>query len=98
MDIQQLVADDFESLPDRRLALLHGDATISLEIKSVQAAESHAERTVRPFSVILRDRGAQDWFAQGIFRYAHPRHGLIELFTVPIGPDESGMCYQIIFN
>jgi len=36
--------------------------------------------------------------AQTIYRFTHPKLGAREMFSVPIGPDEQGMCYEVVFN
>jgi hypothetical protein len=35
---------------------------------------------------------------QQIYQVEHPTLGSFELFLVPVGPDEQGMCYEAVFN
>jgi len=51
----------------------------------------------RGFSLVLRSElpGA---LPQGIYRLEHEVAGTMELFLVPIGPREGGMCYEAVFN
>jgi hypothetical protein len=90
-------AADFENLPDSRLTLLHGDKQLALNVVKVRRLPAHAYAS-EPFVVTLRDNGAHSSLAQGSYRYEHPAHGVLELFTVPIGPDGQGMAYEITFN
>jgi hypothetical protein len=96
--LDQLTTSDFDSLPDRRIMLMSGDRRIPLEVKEVRALPERMTRAVAPFTLTLRDPGAKTSFAQGMFRFEHPTRGVLDLFTVPIGPDGVGMCYEIIFN
>jgi hypothetical protein len=38
------------------------------------------------------------WLPQGMYTLAHPQMGEHELFLVPIGPDASGMRYEVVFS
>ena len=50
-----------------------------------------------PFSILFR--GAREvMFPQMIYRIEHARMGALDLFIVPIGPDEQGMIYEAVFN
>lgn len=96
--IDRLCAADFEALPGQRLAMVHGGKRIVLEVAGVRALPARAKRAAPPFALLLRDNGARASLPQGTFRYEHPVHGPLDLFTVPVGPDGQGMCYEIIFN
>jgi len=96
--IDQLSAADFETLPGHRLAMVHGDRRIELEVAGVRALPARSQRPAPPFALLLRDKGARASLPQGTFHYEHPVHGSLDLFTVPVGPDGQGMCYEIIFN
>jgi len=90
-------AADFENLPDHRLMLLHGEQQMTLNVINVRRLPPHAYAS-EPFVVTLRADGARSSLPQGIYRYEHPSRGMLELFTVPIGPDGQGMAYEITFN
>jgi hypothetical protein len=90
-------AADFENLPQQRIAAHCGDTQVALEVIEVRRLTPHAHAPA-PFAVTLRDTGAQQSLPQGPFRYEFPERGALELFTVPLGPDGKGMCYEITFN
>jgi hypothetical protein len=48
------------------------------------------------FSVIFRG-GQGDHLPQRIYRMEHEELGLMDLFLVPVGPDDEGMLYQAVF-
>ncbi|HEX8066619.1 MAG TPA: hypothetical protein VF520_08855 [Thermoleophilaceae bacterium] len=57
-----------------------------------------AQRT--PFSLVFHDADADaSRFApQQIFPLRHPELGDLELFLVPLGPDERGMQYEAVIS
>jgi hypothetical protein len=51
----------------------------------------------QPFSLVFRGP-REPWLPQRIYRVEHPEIGSFEAFLVPIGPDPSGMRYELIFG
>jgi hypothetical protein len=51
----------------------------------------------RGFSLVFRST-SPGYLPQGIYRLDHAAIGTLELFLVPIGPREGGMCYEAVFN
>ncbi len=54
--------------------------------------------TRAPFSLIFRSPGERRHAPQQIYTVRHPELGEIEIFLVPIGPDERGMRYEAVFT
>jgi hypothetical protein len=50
----------------------------------------------RPFSLIFRSAGSR-YLPQRTYSIEHAALGRLDLFLVPIGPDEGGIRYQAIF-
>ena len=50
-----------------------------------------------PFSLIFRSPPGAP-LPQRIYLLHHEQLGALELFLVPIGPDEAGMCYEAVFS
>lgn len=70
-----------------------------LELKLIEVAElggTAGPSARRPFSLLFQQ--AQNvYLPQQIYRIGHPVLGWLDLFLVPLGPDEGGMRYQAIF-
>ena len=49
------------------------------------------------FSVLFRG-GQGDYLRQKTYRMEHEGLGRMELFLVPLGPDDQGMLYQAVFT
>ena len=49
-----------------------------------------------PFSLLFRDP-MTPLLPQRIYPMEHAQLGVFELFLVPIGPDQHGMCYEAVF-
>jgi hypothetical protein len=95
--LDRVSKEDFEPLVGQKVKVYRGESGSDLEVKEVVATASPSPRATAPFRIVLRSRDG--WTAtQGIFRIEHPVLGAIELFAVPIGPDGTGLCYEIIFN
>ena len=50
-----------------------------------------------PFSLVLRSPPSAP-LPQRIYRLQHEELGPLDLFLVPIGPDDVGMCYEAVFS
>jgi len=64
------------------------------EARSIGRSPSPGMRD--PFSLVFRS-ASKGHVPQRIYRLEHPVMGRLDLFLVPIGPDESGMRYEAIF-
>ena len=51
----------------------------------------------RSFSIVFR-APMEPLLPQQIYRFEHREIGSFDLFIVPIGPDDCGMCYEAVFN
>ena len=50
-----------------------------------------------PFSLVFRSPAGAP-LPQRIYRLQLEELGALDLFLVPIGPDETGMCYEAVFT
>jgi hypothetical protein len=70
------------------------DSTL-IEVRRLGSDDvDHAGRA--PFSLTFRCPKAR-LFPQRIYRVDHEEMGSLEIFLVPIGPDETGMRYEAVF-
>jgi len=93
-----LTLDDFAQLRERELTLKFGDEGQSARILEAREVPGGMPGGRTPFSIILRSGSRDRFWPQGIYRLCHPEHGELELFLVPIGPDDEGMRYEISFS
>ena len=79
--------------------LLDDGSALELELVSVTPAPTHpgGARTREPFSIVFRGP-MEPVLPQRIYQFENERLGALELFVVPIGPDESGMQYEAVFG
>jgi hypothetical protein len=72
--------------------------TFELAEAAPLAAETTPPGAFRaPFRLIFRGP-REAYFPQGILALEHAELGRLEIFLVPIGPDELGMRYEAIFT
>jgi hypothetical protein len=68
-----------------------------VQVTVVPAAGRLSAGRREPFSLIFRAPGGFH-VPQRIYPLEHEKLGTLEIFLVPIGPDESGMRYEAVFN
>jgi hypothetical protein len=91
MDFSGRVGETF------RLRLPSGEA------QDLTLLEVHTHRyappgqTRRGFSITFRS-ALPGHVPQGIYAVSHDQMGTMELFLVPVGPRDGGMCYEAVFN
>lgn len=78
------------------------DPEVPVDVELIAVADLGSDRQDasghrRPFSLEFRGPTEQA-FPQRIYRIEHPALSSFELFLVPIGPDERGMCYEAVFT
>ena len=71
---------------------------IELELIAARAMEPHpGTKHEPPFT--LEFRGPREpVLPQGVWPLEHSALGTIEIFLVPVGPDDQGNCYEAVFN
>lgn len=71
-----------------------GAASLPLEL--LEVSEKDPSASVEQFSLVFRGPHTP-LCPQGIYSVEHDKLGKFELFFVPLGPDSTGMRYQVIF-
>lgn len=100
--LDQLAVDDFvRCLGSRFQVDLGAGHSVDLELIEATGLRPRASGSERirtdPFAILLRGP-VSPVLAQRIQHLAHAELGPIELFIVPVGPDEHGQRYEAIFN
>lgn len=74
-----------------------GETPLEVVLYEVRLHEPHGGPRTQPYSVYFRGP-RQPVLPQAIYRMEHDRVEAMDLFLVPIGPDEKGMRYEAVFN
>jgi hypothetical protein len=98
--LQDLTPSSFEEHLGTRFRIhSEGEAPLEAELFQVARHEEHGGPRKQPFSILLRiPREIRTILPQSIYRVEHDQLGTMEIFLVPVGPDESGMRYEAVFN
>lgn len=96
--LDKLSIDDFRELIGQEIDLSFANESQSGTVIGVTEAGGQRWGGRAPFSVVVRSGPVDRHWPQGTYTLKHPVHGPLDLFMVPIGPDESGMCYEISFS
>ena len=69
----------------------------SIELELIELNEGVSTPGHEQFSLIFR--GPLDYFlGQGTYHMEHDKMGEIDLFLVPVGQEQDGFHYEVIFN
>lgn len=96
--LEKLTPADFESIRGRPLTLRFGGQSQTGVIIQVHTVNGGMPGGRESFSVIVRSGSPDSHWFQGTYILEHPDHGELELFMVPIGPDDEGMRYELTFS
>ena len=94
---QRLEAEDFEKKLGQTMVLFTEELSFEAKVSQVDRLERHSEEGRAPFSVIFSAEHT-DAYPQSIYTLEDPDMGGQMIFLVPVGPDETGMCYEAVFN
>ena len=101
--LDELRSDDFAQRLDQTFYLCAApDERLEATLIDVSKVKSKSEGASspsgrEPFSVVFR-LGDNTYLQQSIYRVEHEEMGALDLFLVPIGPDETGMRYEAVFT
>lgn len=68
-----------------------------IEVDTLGSETSGTSAGRHAFSLIFRETGGS-YLPQRTYAIKHPTLGWLDLFLVPIGPDQAGMRYQAVFT
>jgi hypothetical protein len=77
------------------------DGVAPTEMELASASELGAARQAgarRPFSLIFLGPAGSQYLLQGTYRLEHPQMEALDLFIVPLGPQQGRMRYEAIFT
>ncbi len=95
----KLTPADFSKCLNKAFNLRLESATLVLELITVDEPGTGAPGGGRrqPFSLTFRGP-EEPVLPQRVYALEHATMGRLEIFLVPIGPDEAGICYQAVFS
>ena len=98
--LEQLQSNDFVPYLHQAFTVrLEGMEPIELELVLVrETGKSFHPGARQPFSLHFLGPVSSQYLAQHMFRLEHPEIGALEIFLVPLGPEEGRMRYEAIFN
>ena len=97
--LENLTADNFSPLLNQEFQIkLDTNTTLMVQLIEVTINKQLEEREGRQsFSIVFQ--GPRDLeLTQGMYPISHEKIGEFDLFLVPIGPDDQGMCFEAVFN
>ena len=98
--LDTLRLEDFETRLNQSFRLRGDSGDLQLELieaSAIGSADQPSDGKRAPFSLLFRGPGDVP-MAQRMYDVEHQAMGRLSLFIVPIGPDDRGMLYEVIFN
>ncbi len=97
--LNELKQADFQPLLNTEFSIVsNGAKAHSIELVEVKALSAKsAENQRSAFSLIFRGQNSEVPL-QSIYILEHAQLGQLEIFLVPIGPDQQGMRYEAVFT
>ena len=98
--LDKLRSTDFQPLCTQKFDVrLDGVEPIALELVSVtDLGAARQEGMRRPFSLLFLGPVSNQYLPQGTYRLQHEQMGALDLFIVPLGPQQGRMRYEAIFT
>ena len=100
--LDKLTSADFSPYLNQKFRL-SGDLSEPLEVELIEVSDlstkqstSNYEAKRQPFSIVLVGP-EEPVLPQGIYKVEHDNFEPLDLFLVPIGPNQKGMCYEAVF-
>ena len=97
--LEKLNAAKFSALLNKKFKIYFDPSSPSIvELIEVIEKKSDSEEVLRqPFSIIFSGQKDIVW-PQGTYTIDHHSLGKMDIFLVPIGPNDHGMRYEAVFN
>ncbi len=95
--LESLTFEDFARHLNETFRIRQASGSLDVELVAAEPRGEARDGHRRPFSVVLR--GPQEpILEQRIYGLEHPEMGTLEVFLVPIGPDDTGQRYELVFS
>jgi hypothetical protein len=100
LDLKTVTHEDFAACLNQTFTIDdEAQGAVEIELVEVECQGNVAlEAQGRPRFSILFLGAPEPLLAQGIYRLRHSQLGVMELFLVPVGPDQKGMRYEAVFT
>lgn len=76
------------------------DGVYEAELVSIDTIGKEPKKSEQrwSFSLVFHVKDIEKYLTQRIYRLDHPKMGNLEVFLVPLGPDEQGTRYEAVFT
>jgi hypothetical protein len=95
--LEALTCASFQPVINESFELRDNTAVPRLDLICAEPLDPKGRVVRPPFHLIFRGPSAPV-LDQRIHALSHPTFGALEIFLVPIGPDDLGQCYEAVFG
>ncbi|HEX9695287.1 MAG TPA: hypothetical protein VGB64_03120 [Actinomycetota bacterium] len=98
MDLATVTIEDFAPHVGQQFTVDAGSAALALTLRSVEGSGQRWDPSGREAFSILFGGPHDPALAQGTYHVRHDAFGGIDIFLVPVGPDDQGHRYEAVFT
>lgn len=99
LDLSTVSCEAFKPLVGEAFQVTFAGSRLPLELVSAVSFETHAAKGLPRIPFCLTFRGPKTpVMPQRIYQFEHEKLGSIDVFAVPVGPDSTGMMYEVQFS
>jgi len=102
MTLDQVTREDFAQCLGQPFQIECDERAVEVELSAVTGlgfkSADDGEQGKRESFTLMFHAPKQSRLPQRTYRLSHPRLGALEMFLVPIGPDQKGMRLEAVFN
>lgn len=69
-----------------------------IEVNTIGATPKPNSDLRQAFSIVFGDPDKESYLLQNIYPLKHHNMGALDIFLVPLGPDQDGMRYEAVFT
>lgn len=70
----------------------------TITLTEIKLLGGEAMGDIVSYSLLFHATHQDKYYPQGIYKLRHPGLGFLELFFTPLGPDDQGMLYEVVFS
>ncbi len=94
-----LTGDDFKPLLNEAFEVSYDESAVTLTLSAVDVMDERYSRPGARFSFSLTFSGPlEPLLPQSTHRFSNKVLGDLEMFTVPLGPEDGRMRYEVVFT
>jgi hypothetical protein len=95
--VRELTVETFAAHLNQRFTVIHGASSLELTLVEAAARSGGRGQGRQPFALLFQGPIAPV-LPQATYRFEHAELPVLDIFIVPVGPEQGRMRYEAIFS